>query len=81
MKYASFAGVVAWSGGEILLRTGQSIDEDHPLYKERPDLFEGLAPGADLSTSISPAPIERATAAPGEKRNVRVPVNKTASDQ
>lgn len=73
MKYSSFSGVVAWSQGEILLSHGQSIDEEHPLYKERPDLFQGLAPSASISHNADPKPVERATAAPGETRSVRVP--------
>lgn len=81
MKYSSFSGVVAWSQGDILLSQGQAADDDHPLVLERPDLFQGLAPKADLSTSQTPAPIERATQAPGERRQVRVPRNDNTSTQ
>lgn len=75
MKYSSFSGVVAWSGGDILLSQGQAADDDHPLVLERPDLFQGLAPAASLATTPHPAPVERATSAPGERRSVRVPRN------
>lgn len=75
MKYSSFSGIVAWSQGEILLRQGQAADDDHPLVLERPDLFQGLAPIADLTTSPKPQPVEQATRAPGETRAVRVPKN------
>lgn len=80
MKYSSFAGIVAWSQGEILLRHGQSIEEDHPLYKERPDLFQGLAPGADLTAQPQHGEplVERATRAPGEVRSTRVPKSGSA---
>lgn len=81
MKYSSFSGIVAWSGGEILLRQGQAADDDHPLVLERPDLFQGLAPVAELSTSNTPPQVERATRAPGETRNTRAPRNRTDSDQ
>jgi len=76
MKYSSFSGIVAWSQGEILLQHGQAADDDHPLVQERPDLFRGLAPRADLSTSPTPDPVEhveRATRAPGETRPTRIP--------
>lgn len=80
MKYSSFSGIVAWSGGEILLRNGQAADDDHPLVLERPDLFQGLAPVADLSTSPAPQPlVERGTQAPGETRTTRVPKNASGS--
>jgi len=59
MKYSSFEGVVLWSGGQQLLRDGQSIDEEHPLYIERPDLFRGLAPaGAEITTRNDPGQVE-----------------------
>lgn len=78
MKYSSFSGVVAWSQGEILLSHGQAADDDHPLVLERPDLFRGMAPGASLATSPTPPPIERATHAPGETRQTRVPRSNTS---
>ena len=57
--YSSFEGVVLWSGGQQLLRAGQSIDTDHPLYIERPDLFRGLAPvGAEITTQREPGQVE-----------------------
>jgi hypothetical protein len=59
IAYASFEGVVLWSGGQQLLRAGQSIDTNHPLYIERPDLFRGLAPvGAEISTQRDPGQVE-----------------------
>lgn len=62
MKYSSFEGIVLWSGGQQMLRNGQSIDEEHPLYKERPDLFRGMAPvSADLSTNPSPGTVVEST--------------------
>ena len=66
MMHSRIAGVVRWSGGTILLRMGQSIDNDHPLVDERPDLFEEKTPGASIK-SHGPS-IERATRAPGEVR-------------
>ena len=30
--YSSFDGVVMWSGGQTILRQGQSIDENHDTF-------------------------------------------------
>jgi len=68
MKYALVNGNVAWSQGTAQLSRGMSADDDHPLVLERPDLFDDQAPDAELSSA--PA-VERATAAPGEKRVTR----------
>lgn len=77
MKYAKVSGLVRWSGGSTLLSAGvTTADDNHPLAVERPDLFTDDAPAAHLS-SPSPAPasgeppVERATRAPGEKRQTR----------
>lgn len=69
MKYSKISGVLAWSGGTILLRVGQSIDDDHPLVTERGDIFDDEDPGASIPTRTPGAPVvERATSAPGEMR-------------
>lgn len=68
MRYANITGAVRWSGGTTLLRKGQSADPDHPLVKERPDLFTGDEPGASLSAPQR-STVERATRAPGEVRD------------
>lgn len=75
MKYSKVAGLVRWSGGSTVLGIGTSADDDHPLVIERPDLFGDDAPGAHLRTPQRPpapaadeAPVERATRAPGERR-------------
>lgn len=69
MKYSKINGVVRWKGGTTLLRLGQSADPDHPLVKERPDLFSDVEPGASLSALKPPPVVERATRAPGEVRD------------
>ncbi len=83
IKYSSTEGVVAWSGGQILLRQGQSIDEQHPLYLERPDLFRGLAPvaSADIDLQRPPGAVETTMQAPGSNRTARVPAQKPGSGQ
>jgi hypothetical protein len=76
VKYSKVAAAVRWSGGTTVLGFGMSADDDHPLVLERPDLFTDEAPGAELKTprvaeKPEEAPVERATRAPGEKRNVK----------
>lgn len=77
MKYAKVTGAVRWSGGTTLIHSGMSADDDHPLVKERPDLFDDAVPGASLSApkpTPTPAPVvERATRAPGEVRATESP--------
>ncbi|MFJ1664809.1 hypothetical protein ACIOK4_00180 [Streptomyces bottropensis] len=82
MKYALVTGIVRWSGGSMELTRGKSADDNHPLVIERPDLFGDQSPEADLAgpaparddqeeTEAPAAPVvERATAAPGEKRTL-----------
>lgn len=69
MKYSRFQGVLRWSGGTIMLRKGQTVDDDHPLVAERPELFDDGASDQGASISTSGPSIERATRAPGEVRN------------
>lgn len=82
MKYSNTTGAVRWSGGLTVLKDGDSIDDDHPLLEERPDLFTDDPPGADIkmpatSSRGEPAPkVERATREPGE---VRAPAAPTAA--
>lgn len=75
MKYATFSGMVTWSGGKMLLNAGATTaDDDHPLVVERPDLWTDVAPEPTLPgpgrLAGSPG-VERATKAPGEKRTTR----------
>ena len=69
MKYANCSGAVRWSGGLQVLKPGQSIDDDHPLVRERPDLFTDAEPEPDIKMPATPSRgVERATRAPGETR-------------
>lgn len=76
MKYSKVTGICRWSGGNTQLTRGMSAADDHPLVIERPDLFDDAAPDAELAgppavlDEVPPAGpvVERATAAPGEKR-------------
>lgn len=74
MKYSNFTGVVSWSGGNIPLRKGQSIDDDHPLLAERPDLFDDGEETAQVSNRVNaqapgtPRVESTATQGPGGSR-------------
>jgi hypothetical protein len=74
--YANKNAVVAHSGLRIVVRAGEPWDGDDPLVKSHPDLF--VDGPASVRTTRDPSgvtdvPVERATQAPGEKRNVRRP--------
>lgn len=60
-------------GGQLQVREGSHWPEDDPLVRAHPDLFSD-DPAAGLMYSRKPAeeaPVEQATAGPGERRNVR----------
>ncbi len=81
MKYAAITGVVHWSGGTMPINAGvTTADDDHELVRERPDLWTDKAPAAHLAgpkrrsdeaQARGEAPVERATARPGERRDTR----------
>lgn len=50
-------------GAGFLVRAGDVLPEDHPVIKGREHLFEPVAAAANRA-------IERATAAPGERRTL-----------
>lgn len=73
MKYALVSGLVSWSGGKTVIAAGRTTaDDDHPLVRERPDLWTDDGPVAHLRSPHRPeegeVEVERATHAPGEKR-------------
>ena len=77
--YAKDRCVIAFGGMRIALAPGDPWDGDDPLVKEYPDRFVD-GPATVRSTrasagmlSVDSPPVERATRAPGEKRNVRKP--------
>lgn len=70
MKYSNFAGSLTWSGGTLLLRKGQSVEEGHPILDERPDLFTDQEPGAEVKPMRT---IETHMQGPGEHRMERAP--------
>lgn len=66
-------------GFPIVVRKGEHWPADDPVVQANPDLFTD-DPRYGLSFSTPPpemaeAPVEQATAAPGERRNTRRPVH------
>lgn len=53
---ARTSGVMSVDGSRYFFRKGQPYSADHPLVRTHPELFEAFAP------------VEQATAAPGERR-------------
>lgn len=72
--YATSTGVVALpAGGQMTVREGTHWPADDPVVLAQPSLFS-TDPHYGLNFSAEPrdeAPVETATARPGEKRNVR----------
>jgi hypothetical protein len=74
--YATGRSVVATTGGgQVLVQEGSHWPADDPIVRQQPSLFSA-DPAYGLSYSVRPAAepfgsVEQATAAPGEKRNVR----------
>ena len=60
---------IVWDGGNAIVYMGQSYPGDHPAVKAQPDLFDSeLDPFAPYVAQAGRRGVERATAAPGEKR-------------
>lgn len=72
MKYAKVFGAVRWSEGVVVLGAGTTADDDHPLVKERPDLWTDEAPAPTLpGPGRAARRVEDASARPGVKRGAR----------
>jgi hypothetical protein len=54
-------------GGRIY-RVGDLVDQADPVTDTHAHLFEAMTPTRDLVVTADQAPVEQATAAPGEKR-------------
>lgn len=70
--YPVVNATVAWSAGQTHLSKGRPYGSDHPLVRERPDLFTGEATGVRRG-GRSQAVVETATRAPGEVRRTPRP--------
>jgi hypothetical protein len=67
--FPNCVSVVLYNGGRIRLHPDQQWPEDDPFVKERPEFFSSTPLVAAHSDGYEP--VERATRAPGEKRQVR----------
>lgn len=63
--------VVGWEGGRIHLNPSQQWRADDPFVLARPEFFD-IDP---VLPSTTEPPVERATAAPGERRTVVRPTS------
>jgi hypothetical protein len=60
-----------WNGDMVVVNKDVTrVRAGHPILDMYPELFEEITVHYDVER---PAPVERATAAPGEKRSVQVP--------
>jgi hypothetical protein len=55
MKLSNLTGVIAYSGGQLTLREGQTVDDNHPIVAERPELFRDIEDGVG-QTAQTPNP-------------------------
>ncbi|PWK81720.1 hypothetical protein C8D88_116132 [Lentzea atacamensis] len=69
--YPNCVSVVLWEGGRIRLNPDQKWPADDPFVTARPEFFS--AEPRMVASSPGYAPVERATAAPGETRRARRP--------
>lgn len=68
--YAKTTGSVGTSHGVERIREGEPWDADDPTVIENPDAFT-RGPARVRRSAGESAPVEQATAAPGEKRSTR----------
>lgn len=69
MKVSKLTGVIAYSGGQMTLREGATIDDNHPLVVERPELFDDLGDEQARAETINPSVVQTTmTEGPGGAR-------------
>lgn len=79
MKSSKFQGVVAWSGGQTVLRVGDRYSDDHPMVQDRPELFDDGDNETDVKRRAPEPPprpegvVESTMQVPGANRTSRVP--------
>lgn len=67
-KFCSSSALIGWNGQTFHLRAGSVWSADDPLVKANPDMFSDAPEVLETSTGVKYRPVERATAAPGERR-------------
>lgn len=70
LVYATAATSVRWRGGIVRLAEGDAWDADDPFVRSNPGFFAEDPTKVHHSRGAE-APVEQATAAPGEKRSTR----------
>lgn len=61
-----YAVYTAWVSDNVVIHEDEAWPADHPIVREFPDAFTDVVPE---SIRRGQAPVEQATAAPGERRN------------
>lgn len=69
--FAKDSTSVRWDGGVVRLAKSQPWDANDPFVRANPSLFSA-DPSLVARTRPQVAPVEQATAAPGEKRTAHV---------
>lgn len=67
LVYAKSTASVGWEGGRVRLTAGDVWDGNDPFVRANPSMFTDTP----LKVHRTAAPVEQASAAPGEKRAVK----------
>ena len=60
-------------GTNLVVNEDDEYDDDHPYVKARPDMFVDILDNPNRIKAPTARPVEQATAAPGEVRDVTAP--------
>ena len=67
-KFCRVAASVGWNGQLLALRANSVWPADDPFVKAHPELFADSPEMVETSSGARYAPVEQASAAPGERR-------------
>ena len=71
LVFAAATCVVGFNGGRVNLSEDDAWDADDPFVKARPEFFRDRPKNVFGAAGRVAAPVEQASAAPGEKRTTR----------
>lgn len=82
MKSSRITAVISYSGGQITLREGQTLDDNHPIVAERPELFDDIEASQARAEITNPSVVQTAMAdGPGGSRVQRRPASNRVTGQ